>query len=203
MPDVSKSGNGDGGPGGLRERKRKATLERITQAALRLFAANGYEATTVDAIAAASGISRRTFFHYFKSKDDILLSLQTGPGQVLADALEREPNGPPLPILRNAMLKIVASYPADELIAIDRLMLSSEAVQARKQASYLQDEAILFTALRAHWPEEEETALRLLAMLCIGVTRLAMEAWRRDGSQRPLAEYLKAQFEAMEVFKQL
>ena len=65
---------------GLREEKRQQTLKRITQTALGLFARHGYEATTLDMIAADAGISRRTFFHYFKSKDDILLSQQAGLG---------------------------------------------------------------------------------------------------------------------------
>lgn len=49
-------------PDGLRARKRQETLERIAETGLRLFSQNGYEATTLDAIAEAAGISRRTFF---------------------------------------------------------------------------------------------------------------------------------------------
>jgi AcrR family transcriptional regulator len=79
---------------GLRERKRQETLERITAAGLKLFAAQGYEATTLDAIAAEAGISRRTFFHYFKSKDDILISMQSGLGKQLAAELARRKPGP-------------------------------------------------------------------------------------------------------------
>jgi hypothetical protein len=46
---------------------------------LKLFVANGYEATTLEAVAAAAGISRRTFFHYFKSKEELLLAWQGHP----------------------------------------------------------------------------------------------------------------------------
>ena len=62
-------------PEGWRERKRRETLQRIAEMGLKLFIANGYEATTLEAIAAASGISARTFFYYFKSKEDILLAV--------------------------------------------------------------------------------------------------------------------------------
>ena len=48
---------------GLRERKRRETLHRIAEQGLKLFLSNGYEATTLDAIAKAAGISRRTFFY--------------------------------------------------------------------------------------------------------------------------------------------
>ena len=41
---------------------------------LKLFVKNSYDGTTLDAIAQAAGISRRTFFYYFKSKEDVLLA---------------------------------------------------------------------------------------------------------------------------------
>ena len=65
-------------PNDLRERKRRLTLDRIAEVGLKLFVENGYEATTLDAIAAASGISRRTFFYYLKSKEDVLLAHESG-----------------------------------------------------------------------------------------------------------------------------
>ena len=60
---------------GLRERKRRETSERIIEKGLKLFVKNGYEATTLDAIAEAAGISRRTFFYYFKSKEELSIAV--------------------------------------------------------------------------------------------------------------------------------
>ncbi len=51
--------------GGLRERKKQKTRESIQRTALRLFGKQGYEATTVEQIAAAAEISPSTFFNYF------------------------------------------------------------------------------------------------------------------------------------------
>lgn len=192
------SGNAGPSSGGVRERKRQETRQRITSAALSLFTAQGYEATTLDAIAAAAGISRRTFFHYFKSKDDILLSLQGSLGDRLVTALAgRQPDEPPLAAVRGALLRMVAPFPLNELIVLDRLMRSSEAVQARKQAGYIQDEATLLDALRQGWPDESETGLKLVAMLCIGIARQALDAWSREGGKRPLSELLDEGFDAM------
>ena len=70
---------------GLRERKRRETLQRIAEAGLKLFVTNGYDATTLETIAEAAGISRRTFFYYFKSKEDILLAWQGGLIQAIRD----------------------------------------------------------------------------------------------------------------------
>jgi mycofactocin system transcriptional regulator len=52
-------------------RRRVTSQAELEQAAFGLFAAHGFDATTVDEIAAAAGIGRRTFFRYFPSKNDI------------------------------------------------------------------------------------------------------------------------------------
>lgn len=58
----------------LRERRRTETTTSIAEAALDLAIANGWDAVTVDEIAARAGISRRTFFNYFATKDEALFS---------------------------------------------------------------------------------------------------------------------------------
>jgi AcrR family transcriptional regulator len=186
---------------GLRERKRRETLQRITDAGICLFIEKGYEATTLDQIAAAAGISRRTFFYYFKSKDDILLSLQSGVGEMLVNALKDAPRDKrPLDAIRDAVVNVCASIPGEDMIVIDRLMRSSEAVQARKQASYVQQEEALFAALRERWPEpEREIGLRLVAMLATGAMRLSTDAFSREGGKRSLVELLHEAFDALEA----
>jgi AcrR family transcriptional regulator len=59
--------------GPLRERNRQRTYERIVQAAAELFRAHGFDATTMDDIAAHAEVSRATLFNYFGTKDSLLL----------------------------------------------------------------------------------------------------------------------------------
>ena len=58
---------------GRRERKKRQTSEAIQVAARRLFAAQGYAATTVQQIADEADVAERTLFRYFESKEDLLL----------------------------------------------------------------------------------------------------------------------------------
>jgi AcrR family transcriptional regulator len=58
---------------GLRERRRIRTKQLIQVESLKLFAARGYDQTTVDDIAHAAAISPRTFFRYFATKEDVAL----------------------------------------------------------------------------------------------------------------------------------
>jgi AcrR family transcriptional regulator len=72
---------------GLREQKKKQTRAGLMDAAARLFAENGYDGTTVADIAAAAGVSTRTFFSYFPAKEDVLFAGTDQRLAVLAEAL--------------------------------------------------------------------------------------------------------------------
>jgi AcrR family transcriptional regulator len=181
---------------GLRERKRRQTRQRIIDAGLKLFLANGFDETTLDAIAEAADISRRTFFYYFNSKEEVVLAFQSGSIESLRDTIVSEPpDRPPLDVVRSALLKLIAGYSAEEMIPLDRLMTSTESLRARKQASYVAQEQALFDGLCQLWPQpKRRAALRVVAMVSIGAMRLAMEAWRQDGSKRPLKDYVQDAF---------
>lgn len=92
----------------IRDRARQAVRLEVQQEAFALFAEHGYEATTVDTIAAAAGMSRRTFFRYFDGKDDLVLARMVESGEEMAAELRAQrPGLPPWPALRAAFQVIV------------------------------------------------------------------------------------------------
>lgn len=186
----------------LRERKRRETRQRIAETGLRLFLANGYETTTLDTIAAEAGISRRTFFSYFKSKEDILFVWQSGGWRVVReDLLNVSPEEHPLDAVRDVFIKHLAHYSNNEMRSIDRLLRSSAALRARKQAFYEEEEQAMFATLCEIWRQpQRRPALRMVAMACIGVVRLSLEAWsQQDTTNQPLADVLQEGFASLKL----
>lgn len=78
---------------GLRERKKQQTRERIADAALKLFAERGYDETTLDEIADAADVSRRTIFAYYGSKEEILFCEESDSFARLKQLLDERPDG--------------------------------------------------------------------------------------------------------------
>src|SRR3954463_13039253 len=91
---------------GLRERKKLKTRRAIQEHALRLFQARGYDATTVEQIAAAAEVSPSTFFRYFPPKEDVVIPDESDP--LIAESLRRQPAGlSPVEALRATLREIV------------------------------------------------------------------------------------------------
>jgi AcrR family transcriptional regulator len=184
-------------PEGLRERKRRETSERIIEKGLKLFVKNGYGATTLEALAEAAGISRRTFFYYFKSKEDVLLAAHdSGFRKALKPAmLDERPEQGPLDAVQKCLIKLASRYETKESIVFDRLMQSTEALRARKEAVFVETEQILLEAMCELWPSPgRRDGLRLVAMVAMGTLRLALDKWKQNDAAHPLAYYLRQGF---------
>jgi AcrR family transcriptional regulator len=186
---------------GLRERKRRQTLQRIAEVGLQYFVAKGYDATTLDEIAAAAGISRRTFFYYFKSKDDILVAYVGGYADALeALILEGSSAGAPLDIARDALVKLVSRFNESQMIATARLIRENEALRSGKCGRHLQFEQAIYEGLSKLWPgTRHRDRLRLVAMISIGVLRLSIDRWTEQNCKHPLAKYVRDAFRKLKT----
>lgn len=178
---------------GLREQKKRKTRLRIAEVGLKLFFEHGYEGTTLDTIAEAAGISRRTFFAYFKSKEDIVLVLQAAAWEsLLGELLKTSPDQGPLDAVYTLLVKSITPYDSPEVRAIDHMIRASETLMARKQAAYILQEEALYATLCAVWKQaEHRPSLRIVAMVSVGAMRLALEAWGKQSGNRSVKSFLK------------
>jgi len=98
---------------GLRERKKAKTRASIQAHALRLFAEQGYQATTVEQIADAAEVSPSTFFRYFPTKEDVVLYDQFDP-QLIEAFLAQPAELSPVAAVRRAMRLVFELAPSEE-----------------------------------------------------------------------------------------
>jgi len=95
---------------GLRERKKRRTRRALAEAALSLFAEKGYDQTTVADIAAAADVSTRTFFSYFRTKEDVLFADADERLDLIHGALSQaDPATPALEVLGSLANQIFGS----------------------------------------------------------------------------------------------
>ncbi len=138
---VSAGGSADAAAHGVRGRVRAAIKGELAESAVRAFEKNGFDATTVDHIVDQVGISRRTFFRYFDSKEDAVLQPLEDLGHSVAEALAARPAGEPIRLsLRRALDVLVEHYAANQAqwTAVMQLVLSTPSLRARHLAK--QDE---------------------------------------------------------------
>jgi AcrR family transcriptional regulator len=96
---------------GLRERKKARTREAIIDAALELFESQGFEATTVEDIAAAADVSPRTFFRYFDTKLDVVMARNVDEGDDMEDLVAALADAGPVEAVHKVVRdKLVAKF---------------------------------------------------------------------------------------------
>lgn len=184
---------------GLRERKRQQTRERLTRAAMALFLERGFEATTLDDIASAADISRRSFFHYFDSKEDVVFAWHEEITAALVAAIGARPASESmLAAAENAIAAMARQIEPGEAIAMARLKRDNPALQARDQVKYEQLERALADALgRRAGHKGEKLGARLVAMIAAGAMRIGGELWVAEGAREKPEVLVKRTFAAI------
>jgi AcrR family transcriptional regulator len=134
---------------GLRERKKRETREALTRAALELFVERGYHETTLAEVADAAGVSTRTIFAYFPSKEDILFSTFGRLRDALVAALaDRPPGTDALTALREFIL--ATAHEKTELDRrLGRLVAADPILSSHQRARIAQLQEILAGAIAA------------------------------------------------------
>jgi AcrR family transcriptional regulator len=165
----------------LAERKQELVREALAAAATDLFVANGFEQTTVERIARAAGVSRRTFFRYFESKEDVLAHHADQLGERLYSALATRPlSEPPLVAIRHALVPAVEAglESPDVLRCTIRLLRETNSlrrvVMARRNRL---EERVAALMARRLGKRAADHAPMLLAFLTRALIDTAFNAW--------------------------
>jgi AcrR family transcriptional regulator len=165
---------------GLRERKKQKTRWAIQEQALRLFAEQGYEATTVDQIAAAAEISPSTFFRYFPSKEDLVI--QDRYDEMLMAGLRLAPAelGPlaAIRLVTRDAFSAISTKEEESIRERSMLTFAVPALRARSMDNYLGTTAMLRQALAERLGRNpDDLALRVFAGAVVGAMLGVLEPW--------------------------
>jgi AcrR family transcriptional regulator len=178
---------------GLRERKKEATRQALHEAAVRLAVEHGLEGLTVEAIADAADVSRRTFSNYFANKEEALLHSDQVRMRRLLDLLRaRPPEEPPEQALAAAARELVADGTSDPgWLAQVQLLRRHPGLLGRQVTRYADAERALADLVAERLPADADCALRarLLAACLLTTLRVAVQQWMEDPSS-PLPEVL-------------
>jgi AcrR family transcriptional regulator len=184
----------------LRERRRLQTAYEVSDAALALFERDGVEATRVEDIAAAAGISPRTFFRYFPSKEHAAFATDPDVEAVVDDAVAGlRPDRPLLPQLeamQRAALDVLARAEGEAGGRSLRLwrLIEAEPALAAVAAGLRNERACTFAdrVRGAYAGALDELELDLALGVWQATTKSAFASWAADvatGEPAPLREH--------------
>ncbi|OLO25831.1 TetR family transcriptional regulator [Streptomyces sp. MNU77] len=187
---------------GLAQRKRQFVRDELTRETLRLLAVQGYEATTVEQVTDAVGVSRRTFFRYFQSKEDVIVQVVTAKGTELATALEARPRDETAAVaLRHTLHDLAAQVSVDteRQLHLLQLILRTPALHAR----FLERQARWKDVLTSTLAEREgmdAADLRPALMVGVALTALqtALNRWAESEATENLTDLLDRTFTLVE-----
>jgi len=172
----------------LRERKKLRTRRALAEAALRLFAEQGFDATTIDELAEEAEVSKTTFFRFFPAKEAAGIEAEAELWSAYLAALaERTFTGGVLAELQNAMVAAISGLDArwdERYVATRRLIAAENAlfhyVEWYRATVKNQVVDCLAGKLRL---EPDDLRLYVLAELVIAALSVSGRPWVRNGGR--------------------
>ena len=180
-----------------RQRKKTATRDRIRASALLLFREQGYDATTVEQIAAAAGVSHMTFFRYFPAKEDVVLSDAYDP--LIASYIAQTPAAWPVARRIRAVLaeglREVYDTDRDTLLAQNKLIVSTPALLDRLWTDQIATQRLILQALGAG----DDFDTRVTVAACLAAATTAILAWVESDGALELPDLVERAFDTLGV----
>jgi AcrR family transcriptional regulator len=169
----------------LHELRRRSTRDALRHAALNRFAAKGFANVTVTELAREAGVTERTFFRHFPTKEAVLFQDYETQVEWLAEALARRPRSESV---FDAVLAAIASFPYDLEVVRQAATARNELISAERIAGHLRVvqasfAAVLTDFVRVRYADVPDIALvaEVAGAALAAALVVAVEHWGRDG----------------------
>jgi AcrR family transcriptional regulator len=176
----------------LREQKKLKTRDALVQAAFELFLEQGFEATSVDAIALRAEVSRRTFFRYFPSKEAVVFPDRDARLERFRALLKLEPGEEPFDAVRRAFTALADEFTRDrrEVLLQHRIIAASPLLTAHDAQLDHDWEIAVADALAGRAANKtKRRRAEILAGAVLGAVRATLRSWFAQGGQRDLNKF--------------
>ncbi|MFF3781155.1 TetR family transcriptional regulator [Streptomyces sp. NPDC001933] len=188
-------------PSDWRARKKAATRQAIQEQASRLFLEKGFDATTVEEIAAAAGVSHMTFFRYFRTKEDVAADDDYDP--MIGELVAARPAGESVvQKIRQAFVTGLAQiYDTDRgaLLARYRLILETPSLRARLwENQNLTQQHLVSVLSEASGRDKGDLGLQVVVAACLSAAATAIRVWAENDDSAELPELVDRAFAALE-----
>jgi AcrR family transcriptional regulator len=192
-------GMSDTPPVPIRERTRRLAQTELTSVAQDLFVAQGYDGTTVDQIAAAAGMSKRTFFRYFPSKDDLVIGKYDLFADRMAEALDERPSDEPVWESLRRLFDMTLDYVDDDHQrarneAMDEIVRSTPQLHARYLEKMQRVQQLLISRVAArlggHDNDTADPRPAAIVGAAFACAQAARQAWFASDRTEPFGRYL-------------
>ena len=185
----------------LRDRQRAQIRADIRRAAFRLFVERGYDAVTTEEIAAAAGVSPRTFFRHVPTKEELLLAPVRHGGAAIVSLLEHRPaSESPDVALINAIIARTRSFDEADIEEWRKALLVAPDPLGKLTMVTPADKERATNLVAARMGANPETDIRpgLLVQLAFAAGDYGFQQWvRRSSNRRPLDRYVTEALEAV------
>lgn len=176
-------------PPNLRTRRRQLVQDDLARIAVRLFLDRGYDAVSVEEVAAAAGMSERSFFRYFPTKEAVLRRYRRSLSARLLRAFEARPDDEaPVTALRGAYVES-AHVPYNDrprIHSLERLLSTASEVWAKDLGESISDNAVARELAHRMGVDDDDFCPTVLAAAVSAAAATAWNRWARsDGTEDP------------------
>ena len=181
----------------VRERTRRAVRGELAQLAVDLFVEKGYDETTIDDLAAAAGMSKRTFFRYFASKEELVMGKYEFFGQQLAEDLAARPVGEPIWVSLRQIFGRVADHVENdarraESVAMEKIVRDHPTLNASylERVSRMQELVLDEARTRTGRPDPADPRTAAIVGAAFSCLIAAWSTWLTTNQAKPFGVLL-------------